>query len=69
MKLSTHVLVTPLGGMALVSLYCTMTRVDACELNIFAKIVTTLHAEKALAARNAWLDGDAVTYKLSHCQK
>jgi hypothetical protein len=64
-RVENTVLMTPLSRMTLVSLYCAMIWINACELDAFAKVITTLHAKKAFAARNAWLDSDAVTYMSS----
>ena len=48
--------------MSLVPLNCTVIRVDACELDGFAKIVATILAKEAFAAWDAGLDSDAITY-------
>jgi len=45
----------------LVPLQSAVIWVNASELHIFAKIVSTLHAKKTLPTRNARLYGDPVT--------
>jgi hypothetical protein len=68
-RVENTILMTPLSRMTLVSLYRAMIWINACELDVFAKVITTLHAKKAFPARNARLDSDAVTYmSSSHCQ-
>ena len=54
-------LVEPLRWVYLVPLQSAVIWVNASELHIFAKIVSTLHAKKTLPTRNARLYGDPVT--------
>lgn len=54
--------VAPFRWMALVSLDGAVVRVYACELYIFAEIVTSVPAEETFSTRNSGLDGYAITY-------
>ena len=52
---------TPFCGVTLVALNGAMVRVDACELYVFAEIVSAVHAKEAVTARDARLDCYTVT--------
>ena len=56
-----YLLVKPFGWVCLVPLQSAVVGVNASELHILAKIVSTLHAKKTLSTRNAGLYGDSIT--------
>lgn len=55
-------LMAPFRWMGKVSLYCSVVRINASELNVFAKIVSAIVAKKTLTARDARFDGYAVAW-------
>ena len=54
-------LVNPFCGVRLVSLNCSGVRVYACELDIFAKVITAVETEETIPAGHARLNGHSVT--------
>lgn len=63
-KGSANALMQPLGCVDFVALQGSIIRIDACEVDVLAEVISAVDAEEAFAAGDAWLYSDSIAWCL-----